>query len=306
MDNIKIKKVLLSLIAGNDYRIEIINTINSQFLTFTIEFFKKVVDAKMRNKDITIDWYKKEFLNVDLPSKDIAINAGINRKTITNMHNSACKSIVINASYEHYDRLYEEIRALVDLEDDLNLNLTIKLGQVSVDLNISESLIVINTIAVKRAEIRGGAWSKVGKNVEEPLMLCLCLLHKVKAANYSRTTMNGEKTLASNDKNYFSREVDFYLLSNGKEHKCEVKLMGKGNPESADAVIARDSSVFVADKLSGQNKSQLNSLGVNWVELRGGEGVNKFGDVLTQLKIPHTKPKKLDKELKSALSKILP
>lgn len=39
--------------------------------------------------------------------------------------------------------------------------------------------------------------------------------------------------------------------------------MGKGNPESADAVIARDSKVFVADKLSDLNKKQLDTLKVN-------------------------------------------
>ncbi|MEJ7700895.1 MAG: hypothetical protein WKF71_14795 [Pyrinomonadaceae bacterium] len=44
--------------------------------------------------------------------------------------------------------------------------------------------------------------------------------------------------------------------------------MGKGNPESADAVIARDSRVFVADKLSDMNKRQLNSRKVDWIELR--------------------------------------
>ena len=38
--------------------------------------------------------------------------------------------------------------------------------------------------------------------------------------------------------------------------------MGKGNPESADVVIARDSNIFIADTLSKQNKAQLNSLGI--------------------------------------------
>ena len=46
----------------------------------------------------------------------------------------------------------------------------------------------------------------------------------------------------------FEREIDFFLKENGKIHKCEVKLMGKGNPESADAFIARESNIFVADK----------------------------------------------------------
>ena len=65
--------------------------------------------------------------------------------------------------------------------------------------------------------------------------------------------------------------------------------MGKGNPESADAVIARDSRVFVADKLSDTNKNQLDSLNVEWVELRDSNGYMRFQRVLDKLNIPYTK-----------------
>ena len=83
--------------------------------------------------------------------------------------------------------------------------------------------------------------------------------------------------------------------------------MGKGNPESADAVIARDSSVFVADKLSDQNKAQLKRLGVEWVELRNKNGFRKFENVLTKLGIPHGKlvEKNLDEQVEKILNEIL-
>ena len=64
--------------------------------------------------------------------------------------------------------------------------------------------------------------------------------------------------------------------------------MGKGNPESADVIIARDSDVFVADKLSELNKNQLDSLNVKWVELRSVNGYKKFNNILQDLDIPHT------------------
>ncbi len=76
-------------------------------------------------------------------------------------------------------------------------------------------------------------------------------------------------------------------MSGGNQYKCEVKLMGKVNPESADAVVARDSRVFVADKLSETNKRQLNSLKVDWVELRSENGFQKFAAVLDALQIAH-------------------
>ncbi|VBB45096.1 CfrBI restriction endonuclease (fragment) [uncultured Paludibacter sp.] len=82
---------------------------------------------------------------------------------------------------------------------------------------------------------------------------------------------------------------------------CEVKLMGRGNPESADAVIARATNVFIADKLSQQNKNQLDSLGINWVELRTENGYRRFKNTLENLDIPH---KDFEGNLENELDKI--
>jgi len=296
------KNIIKKLIRGEDYRIEIVTLINAGFLQYTIDFFKKIIDAKLKNKDITIDWYKKEFLNKNLPAEDIAINSGLNKKTISNMYNSATKEIVIEASNEHYDTLYQTIQSLVDGEEGLNITLTLRFKGVSVDLNVAESLIVINTLAVKRAALRGGLWSTAGKRVEKPLMLTLCKLYGVTDKNYKIKVKSQIKT-----EEEFEREIDFYLTNKGKDYLCEVKLMGKGNPESADAVIARDSSVFVADKLSDTNKKQLNSLKVEWVELRDKEGYKRFKKTLENLGIPHTDfkgdaNKELDKVFKEIFS----
>jgi hypothetical protein len=197
------------------------------------------------------------------------------------MYNSARKEIVIEAAFEHYETLYNSIQKLIEDDGDLNITLTIKLKGVSVDLNISESLIVINTLAVKRAALRGGLWSTAGKRVEKPLMETLCLIFGVDRSNYRIKSKNTDNDLS------FEREIDFYLVKGDEEYKCEVKLMGKGNPESADSVIARDSKVFVADKLSQTNKNQLDHLGVEWVELRSSNGYLRFATVLDNLEIPH-------------------
>jgi len=275
------KNIIRKLLEGDDYRIEIVTMINAEFLQFVIEFFKKVVDAKINDQHVTLDWYKEEFLNPTLTKEEIAINSGLNMKTISNMYNGATKQIVIDASNQHYETLYSAIQNLVEVESELELTLTIKLKGVSVDLNVSETLIVINTLAVKRSALRGGLWSTAGKRVEKPLMLTLCKLYKVPAVNYSvKVIGNSEST--------FEREIDFYLIKGLNNYKCEVKLMGKGNPESADAVIARDSKVFIADKLSATNKAQLNSLNVCWVELRDNNGFHRFKDTLDTLQIPYT------------------
>lgn len=271
------KRIITKLIKGQDYRIEIVTLIDAEFLQYVIDFFKRVVEAKLRNEDVTVDWYKKELLNPNLSSDDIAINSGLNKKTISNMYNSATKEIVLEASLEHYDTLYDSINNLIESDEDINITLTIKFRSVSVELNINESLIVINTIAVKRAALRGGLWSTAGKQVEQPLMITLCKLFNVPARHFDQSRLPESM-----------REVDFYLIGNtdSDRFRCEVKLMGKGNPESADAVIARDSRVFVADKLSNLNKRQLTELGVEWVELRNSDGFKRFTTALRNLGIP--------------------
>lgn len=295
-----IKNIVSRVIKSQDYRIEVVNLINAEFLQFAIDFFKKVVEAKLNSTDITIEWYKQAFMNDALSSDDIAINSGLNKKTISNMYRSATRQIVIEASNEHFDSLYNSIQALVENENEIDLTLTIKLRGVSVDLNVSESLIVINTLAVKRAALRGGLWSTAGKRAEKYLMLTLCKLYEVAPQYY-----NAEHFVRNRELDV-DREIDFYLKNDGNEYKCEVKLMGQGNPESADAIIARGSHVFVADTLSQQNKNQCDNLNVSWVACRDNEGYKRFEQVLNRFNIPHNEYNgNLDDDLPRILNEII-
>lgn len=272
------QKIITNLLHGADYRPEVLALINASFLQYCIDFFGKVAQAKLRNKSIDGDWYKREFLlDPSLTKEEIIINSGLNTKTVSNMYRSASKKVVLDVAPAYYDELYQAIMTLAKQSDDIDIILTIKFQGVSVDLNISETLIVINTIAVKRAQLRGGAWSTAGKRVEKYLMLTLCKLFGVTEDYYELRGLTKQ-----------SREVDFYLISplRGDKYCCEVKLMGKGNPESADAVIARDSEVFVADTLSPLNKTQLTQRGIYWVELRSENGYKKFLSILNELGIP--------------------
>lgn len=299
------KNIIKRVIKSEDYRIEIVNLLNAEFLQFSIDFFKKVVAAKLNSEDITIDWYKKYFLAEHLPKDEIIIHSGLNEKTITNMYGTAKKSVVIDASIEHFETLYTSIQTLVENEqNEIDLTLTIKLKSVSVDLSISESLIVINTLAVKRSQLRGGLWSTAGKSVEKYLMLALCKLYAVPESHYDASTFVKDKS-----KNV-DREIDFYLIRNQQKYLCEVKLMGKGNPESADAIIARNTQIFIADTLSQQNKNQCDELNVAWVALREEQGFLKFEQILQNFDIPHTHYKyesneKLNRDLDDILNHLL-
>ncbi|PLS67581.1 MAG: CfrBI family restriction endonuclease [Cyanobacteria bacterium M5B4] len=279
LTNLVTRRIIERILHAENYRTEIVSLIDAEFLEYVIDFFQRVVEAKLRSQTITPDWYQVEFLQGRAYTADeIAIHAGLNKKTIDNLYGSARREVVIHASQAHYEKLYFLVQELVEQHNDLDVHLTIKFQAVSVDLSLSESLIVINALAVKRAQLRGGAWSTVGKQVEKPLMLTLCRLFRVPATHYILT-----------GKSDAEREVDFFFIgATGQHYRCEVKLMGKGNPESADATIARDSHIFIADTLSELNKRQLTARGVYWVELNVPDGWQAFGGTLHALHIPHT------------------
>lgn len=298
------REIIKKLIKGEDYRIVTQTEINTRFLNYCIDFFKKVLEAKIHNQDITMDWYKSQFvMNEAHKPADRAIFAGINKKTITNMFNSGKKEIVISASEDSYDTLVSSIEHLLEENNNLDLQLSIKFNGVSVELNLNESLIVINSLAVKRAAIRGGAYSATGKNVEGPLMVTICKLFRVPEENYSLNIVGGGKASYGD----FEREIDFFLQKGSEVYKCEVKLMGKGNPESADAFIARESNIFVADKLSETNKRQFDSLGAYWVELRSQDGFLRFEKALKGYGIDYQIPNiiDLDNQIDQILDEII-
>ena len=45
-----IKNIIINVIKSLDYRMEVVNLINAEFLQFAIDFFKKIVEAKLRNR----------------------------------------------------------------------------------------------------------------------------------------------------------------------------------------------------------------------------------------------------------------
>lgn len=276
-----ISKTVDNLINGLDYRKDVISSINVSFFDFCLDFFKKVLNAKLNSQAIDLSWYKANFINNTLLSvNELLNNSGLNRKTVTNTYGTARRYVSLNIANDNIDYL-ESLLSNID-NGDINISINLSYNEISVSLNLSESLIVINALATKKMAIRGGAWSSIGKRVEKPLIDKLCDLAGVPEENRDNRTFIRDRELS------FDREVDYKLKSiEGKTYRIEVKLMGKGNPESADATIARDSDILVADTLSEQNKNQLTSRGTHYLELKNNKNViSDFKNILTKLGIP--------------------
>lgn len=273
------------LLNGEDYREEVVNSINAVFFDFTLDFFKKIVSAKINDEGITLEWYKNYFITGgNFEPIESAIYAGLNKKTITNIYGSATKEVVLNAANNNFEYLSGVIGELEkDSSNGIAISIKISYKDITVDLSLTESLLVINALATKKLQLRGGAWSSIGKKVEKPLLDRLCEVLGVPSKNIDNSPFKQDKNKD------FDREVDYKLISSeGKVYRIEVKLMGKGNPESADATIARDSDIFVADTLSEQNCNQLEARGIAYLILKGNDHqLDDFRKILDRFDIPH-------------------
>lgn len=280
-----IDNTIEKLIKGEDYREEVVNAINAEFFDFTIMFFKKIVSAKLDSEEISLDWYKENFVNNDSydPAEN-AIFAGMNKKTITNIYGTASRDIVLdvaNANFDYLSSLIDELKQ--DATDEIGISIKLTYHDVYVELNLAESLLVINALATKKAAIRGGAWSSIGKKVEKPLVTKLCILCGVPKDHIDSSIFIRNMELD------YDREVDYKIYDKDmNEIRVEVKLMGKGNPESADVIYARDTKMFIADTLSQQNKNQFDANNIPFIEMKNNNDVvGDFKKALDKLNVPH-------------------
>ena len=281
-----IKNIIRKLLTGQDYRSEVLTLIDAEFLQFVVDFFKQIVKAKLNKESVTADWYTEEFLSSNsLSNSEVFVYSGTDTTTILNS-----QQIVLDTILKYHDALSD---AFNSLGNNLDMAFTIKFRGVSFGLNLNECLILFNTLAFKRSTLQDRLWSETSKQVEKPLMATLCALFQVPQKYYDQGNLPDSQ-----------RESDFYLFDDtGKGFPCEVKLMGKGNPESADAVYARNSRVLVANTLSDLNKEQMDENGIFWVELKDTDDYKRFEHALNALSIP-CKP--FVGDIQGALDKILP
>ncbi len=287
------RQIVRSLLTyGSNHRREIVRDINRQFVRYAVQFIDRAAEAKRSGEELRLeDWYRDQMLMLAANVDDAAVLGGVPRKTVFNIYGKASRQVVLDAAVEniqHFLDTLEELRAA------LAPQFQVELSNHGVTFTTDESMLLINSLAVKRQQINGGMWSAVGKSVEHPLMHTLCELFGLGEQHY--------RLGLEQDGKY---QVDFILMRSGVEYRCEVKLNGRGNPESVTGAIARDARVVIADYISEQNRKKLDSSKIAWVDLSERDGYLQFGDALIAFSIPHTPPADL-RRLDGILDRVLP
>ncbi|MFW9971909.1 MAG: CfrBI family restriction endonuclease [Candidatus Odinarchaeota archaeon] len=294
-----IRQVVKSLMIGEDYREDFLAVLDTLYMEAYLDYFKKVVNKSSYQVQTGIEqftnneesdnisnkyrWYEELMLNEDLDKTDIALNAGINMKTINNMHNTTRKEVVKESAKKHFNELVEVMKQHEDDINQIDLKLNLSYDNTNVNFNTNEILIMINAMATIKSNIRGGIYSSLGQQIEKPLMLTLSKMLQVPEEYYTEPDEYEDKRQA--DFHYFKTIEDDEI----EKINCEVKLMGKGNPESADAAMARYTHIFIANKISDTQKAELKENKILWIETQGNNKLlEDFSKILKELEIPNS------------------
>jgi hypothetical protein len=269
-DEIFKQQIIRRLLNAYDCDAEIKYLVDTWYETFIANLFRCMAKAKLNRENLTSDWYKYQMPDIMLRTESIQVS----NDWIDVFYN------LINIPHDLDDRQFNHntfvLEQLAQNVGDTPLKIRINLNHIGIDMTLDETLLLYNIMAYKRQQLQAGIENIVSDVLEIPFMTTLCHFFSVPQVNYSAKGLTEQ-----------GREVDFHLIDlTGNKYFCEFKLMGRGNPESADAVIARDSHIFVADKLSDLNKAQLSQRNIAWVELRTYNGYRKFLEILQQLHIP--------------------
>ena len=287
---------------GGNHRLAVFQAINETFIRYALDFLDRAAEHKAQwvdgqsvnvgeQESAAEQWYTDFLRDSFVDINEAEIIGAIPKKTIGNIYGGKGKAVVQRALIENVTHLvegYEEARALRGGHAPISLEVD------GVAFSAAETILLTNSLAVKRQQISGGFWSAVGNAVEKPLLIALCRLYNVDK-QYHREGL-------SKDNRY---QVDYMLHRSGVEYRCEVKLNGRGNPESVTGAIPRSPRIVFADYISAQNREKLDASDIKWVDFSEDAGFRRFGEALKMYGIPHQTPSNLD-ALDDILDTILP
>ncbi len=279
-----IKRLIKSILLNENHRLILTASKTDASISFFNDFLNSISERKTLTNDHSFNGlfqgieesFFGEYLSSISIEEEKAKNLGIPGKTIGDAMGSKSK-----------EKINEGIRLFQPIIDQIISEKNFDLQQVK--LNFSDSSHVINSEEFMKlllasstwiSAINGGFNSSFGKQIEKPIMLTLCKIFNVDQSNYHEYDQL--------DEGDYSRETDFYLRgSRQRDIKCEVKMMGRGNPESIDSAWRKGVKVFVGFEISETGKREANDKGVHTLELRDKLWI-KFDKILNHFKIPNS------------------
>ena len=290
-EDVVLEILVHELIAPKDTDCPVDRHLHDDLRQVAWQVFRDAARAKFSGKKADVNWlnqfifrHTRSAADPGTPSSSVPLLGGL----LADLPNAADHHTIDNQSGQT-DRFASEYMDI----PDIGMELTLRYNGVGITLTQSEAHIFVGLLGDILVHARAIYVQKLSVHLELPLMLTLAKLYRFPPSHYSAKGQTGQ-----------SREVDFHFVDrNSIAHYCEVKLMGKGNPESADSAIARDSNIFIADTLSAANKEQLTRRRTQWIELRQGDGFRKLYRILELLDIPCAP---FTGDLDAALNRIIP
>ena len=284
------KEILLLLFNGKNHRPYLTALKSKIYSDFYSDFISSI---NISGDNLT---FEKIFIDNEEEIEKKLWFSGLNKKTVGDTYGSQSQDTLIKAINEIIPTITKIIE---NTETDLN-EIVFRFngleGENEVNLKGADLFKILLAVCTRHAALKGGFASSFGKQIEKSLMIMLCKIFNVSENSYHSYDIR--------DEGNFTRETDFYLIKSQKKFKCEVKMMGRGNPEGADSLYARGTKVFIGDTLSETNKRQCEANSVEWLELREN-GWLKFGQILDRFKIKYSLNENYQKELLSIIEKVI-
>jgi hypothetical protein len=268
-----IKRTVISVLKGEDYRQHVLATINNRFLKEANKIIEEIFEHKRREGDWLNSMIGEISKRKGKESKfELLWISGLNNKTVRNIFGGSSKlELVVELGKKNIDA----IRRIVQEADASNYNydliITIKKGEESITLDKTESVIFMNIISTMKLTIQGGAWSEVGKQTEKSLLYTIFSLLQIPALDYVLFP-----ELINN------REIDAIVFRKDDKKNpitIELKLLGIGNPEIGDEAQARKVNLFLVDRMTDMMIETANRINVKTIEFRSQSGKNALEEI---------------------------
>ncbi len=289
MNSEPIGDIIYSVLQGEDYRKYVMATINERFINEVAGILAIAAEHKKKYGD---EWLNKLITKFfETPGKDakrrLTWVVGLNEKTVHNIAGTTRKEVIVELGKVNIEGIKLLVQDMLS-QGGPNLELVVRYKGYDIIFSNEETFLLFNTIATTRLTIQGGAWSKIGKQVEKVLLYVLFNLLKVPSKNcILDQEMINEKAKELGT----PRDIDGIIVNTSNKYlTVELKLLGIGNPEIIDEALARSPNLFITDQSTPMMKKEVKKRGIAIIVLREDKfsgTIKKLAEFFDKYNVPY-------------------